>query len=107
MVEEIYQLITEFNYLMQVVKIAHSSELSEPYRKAQLFYNPLFSNFMIGFAAFDEREIETLTAHFTYLQGCFRSGMINKAMQAYNILSLILKKLFKFSDSQLELSTPN
>lgn len=97
--DEIYQLLTEFNSLMQVAKVAHSSELTQPFTTAYNFYNPLFANLQINFEDFKKSDFDYLTKLLIHLQGRFRSGMINKAITAYNVLIQIQKKLLLFTDN--------
>ncbi len=97
--DEIYLLLTEFNSLMQVCKVAHSSELSHPFITAYSFYSPLLSNIRINFDPITQKDFDYLTRLFIHLAGRYRSGMINKAMQAYNVLIQIQNRLILFCDN--------
>ena len=96
---KIYLDMNEFTSLMQIAKVAHSSELSHPFTVAHAFYFPLFSNLHINFERFNKSDFDYLVKLLIHLQSRFHSGMINKAMRAYNILSVILKDLTEFTDN--------
>lgn len=104
---EMYQKLTEFNSLMNTAVVAHSSELSHPYRAASEFYNPLFANIQFNFEEFKISDFVYLSKLLLHLQSRFHSGMINKAMRAYNVLILIIKDLKKFSQSMKVYDTMN